>query len=140
MLKKSFYMPIGILILVICAVCLLSLRSDVPDDPIVIYRVTTPAKVTETAETENTGGHRHADGTFYAEPHAPVEVSKVEVSADGQGVPVMHTMPVFTEPVNTQINEATPKILLHRYKGWREWPKQARELRRKQMEVAKEKP
>ncbi len=41
---KKFYLPIGILILFICAIGFLSLRSDVPTEPIVIYKTTTPIK------------------------------------------------------------------------------------------------
>ncbi len=44
MLRKKFYIPIGILFVVICAVGFFSLRSDVPDEPIVIYKTTTPLR------------------------------------------------------------------------------------------------
>ncbi len=82
MQSKRFYIPISALILVICALGFLSLRSDQPSEPIKIYKVTTPdtpAKVTETAETETAtnettiGGHRHADGTWHAEPHSQAD-------------------------------------------------------------------
>ena len=66
MLQKKFYIPIGALIIAICAVGLFSLRSDTPKEPIKIYKVTTPAKVsttpaetpTETAKRESTNGHQ----------------------------------------------------------------------------------
>ena len=87
MLPKKFYLPIGILILVICAVGLLSLRSDVPTEPIVIYKTTTPAETpakATTAEVKDTSttdtaasGHFHVDGTFHAEPHAAPAVAEV---------------------------------------------------------------
>ena len=72
MLPKKFYIPIGILILVICAIGFLSLRSDVPDEPIKIYKVTQPAEQsdtqTETAKSDTAeGGHSHADGAFQEE-------------------------------------------------------------------------
>lgn len=71
MLLKKFYIPIGILILVICAVGLLSLRSDTPTEPIKIYKVTTPTKVSttptetspETAKRENNNGHPPSHAT-----------------------------------------------------------------------------
>ena len=72
MLPKKFYIPIGILILVICAIGFLSLRSDVPDEPIKIYKVTQPADQseiqTETAKSDTAeGGHSHADNAFQEE-------------------------------------------------------------------------
>ena len=86
MLSKKFFIPIGALIIAICAVVLFSLRSDVPSEPINIYKavkpVETPAKATtaEVKETSTTdtaaGGHFHADGTWHSQPHSPVEVSQ----------------------------------------------------------------
>ena len=71
MLSKKFYFPIGVLILVICAVCFLSLRSDVPTEPIKIYKaVESQAKPkAETPVAKSQDGHFHADGTFHADPH-----------------------------------------------------------------------
>ena len=65
-MRKKVFIPIGALIIAICAVGLLSLRSDQPAEPIKIYKVTTPAKVsttpaetpTETAKRESTNGHQ----------------------------------------------------------------------------------
>ena len=72
MLRKKFYIPIGILIVAICAIGLLSLRSDVPEKPIQIYKATlteTPA-TDETAETKTAEtGHVDEDGTRHAQPH-----------------------------------------------------------------------
>ena len=79
MLLKKIYLPIGILIVVICAIGFLSLRSDVPDEPIVIYKPTTkesetPAKETETATSETaTGGHKHDDSTEHSSALLDVE-------------------------------------------------------------------
>ncbi len=53
-LLKKFYLPIGILIVALCAVGLFLLRSDVPEEPIVIHKPTiteTPLKVTAAEET-----------------------------------------------------------------------------------------
>ena len=72
MLLKKIYIPIGLCLVLLLAIGFLSLRSDVPTEPVKIYKVTTPdtpTKVTETAEAETTGGHRHADGTWHNEPH-----------------------------------------------------------------------
>lgn len=69
--------------LVFLAIGFFVLRSDVPDEPIIMYKVTTPAERSET-QTETTtdqskiqtetaksntaeGGHSHADGTFQEE-------------------------------------------------------------------------
>ena len=65
-MRKKVFIPIGALLITICAVGLLSLRSDQPAEPINIYKVTTPAKVsttpaetpTETAKRESTNGHQ----------------------------------------------------------------------------------
>ena len=66
MLRKKFHIPIGILIVAICAIGFLSLRSDVPEKPIQIYKATlteTPATdetaETETAETETAETQTH---------------------------------------------------------------------------------
>lgn len=78
MLRKKFYLPIGLCILVVLAVGFLFLRSQTPQEPIKIYKETTPdapAKVSEDQKKETsisekaTGGHFHEDGTFHAEPH-----------------------------------------------------------------------
>ena len=72
MLRKKFHIPIGILIVAICAIGFLSLRCDVPEKPIQIYKATlteTPA-TDETAETETAEtGPVHEDGTWHAQPH-----------------------------------------------------------------------
>lgn len=88
MLLKKFYIPIGALIIAICAVGLFSLRSDTPTEPIKIYKATTPAEKAETQTDTTTrdtaqGGHFHADGTFHAEPHSEetaVSTSETAVS------------------------------------------------------------
>ena len=71
MLRKKFHIPIGILIVAICAIGFLSLRCDVPEKPIQIYKATlteTPA-TDETAETETAEtGPVHEDGTWHAQP------------------------------------------------------------------------
>ena len=77
MLRKRFYIPIGFLILAICVVGFLSLRSDVPDEQITIFKVTTPQPETTTRISDTypketstsgkaTGGHFHDDGTWHA--------------------------------------------------------------------------
>ena len=58
MQRKKFYLPIGLCILVVLAVGFLFLRSQTPQEPIRIYKVTTPdppaVKVSETPETTTT--------------------------------------------------------------------------------------
>lgn len=66
MRMRKVYIPIGLCLLVILVIGLLSLRSDVPDEPVRIYKTSTPAE----AQVQSTpNGHVHADGTFHAEPH-----------------------------------------------------------------------
>lgn len=70
MLLKKFYLPIGLCVLFVLAIGFLSLRSDVPDEPIKIYKVTTPAKVTKTAETETATSETATDGKpFHGKTH-----------------------------------------------------------------------
>ena len=73
MLIKKVYILIGILIVVICAIRFLSLRSDVSDKPLKIYKTTTPTKTSDTAEVQDggdtsPGGHFHADGAWHSMP------------------------------------------------------------------------
>ena len=75
----------------------------------------TPLGVDATSQ----GGHVHADGTWHAEPHAPVEVSEAEVSDDVQGAPV------GTQQANTQISapmqaasDADTQTDLEAYAAW----------------------
>ncbi len=70
-MNKKVFIPIGALIIAICAVGLFSLRSEQPSEPIKIYKVTTPAKAstipaetsTETAKRENTNRHQHSNAS-----------------------------------------------------------------------------
>ena len=57
MLRRKFHIPIGILIFVICAIGFLSLRSNVPEKPIQIYK--TP--LTETPATDETAETKTAE-------------------------------------------------------------------------------
>lgn len=73
MLTKKVYIPIGVCLFLLLAIGFLSLRSDVVDEPIIIYKATQPAETSETqTETANSdtqqGGHLHADGTLRTEP------------------------------------------------------------------------
>lgn len=79
MLRKKFYIPIGVVILVICAIGLLFLRSQTPKEPIKVYKTTTSAEVQEQSipvevqeqsipaeaqEQSTAGGHFHEEGTW----------------------------------------------------------------------------
>ena len=86
MQSKKFYIPIGALMLVICALGLFSLRSDTLKDPIVIIKTVEPeakqaevTTVTETATSETaTGRYFHEDGTFQTERHETAESPHTE--------------------------------------------------------------
>ncbi|MYA99714.1 hypothetical protein F4X90_08545 [Candidatus Poribacteria bacterium] len=93
---KKFYIPIGALIIAICAIAFFTLRSDTPKEPIKVYKPVTPAdtpvkvttaKVTETSTGEevteaSTGGHSHEDGTWHAEPPSTVENSQSSIASE----------------------------------------------------------
>ncbi len=67
---KKFYLSIGALLIAICVIGFFALRSDVPTEPIKIYKVNTPVEKSETS----TGGH------FNAESHS--QVSDIIPEAD----------------------------------------------------------
>lgn len=70
MLLKKICLPIGLCLVLLVAIGFLSLRSDVPTDPVKIYKVTKIAETeTATSEAKTTSGHRPA------EPQAPVDPS-----------------------------------------------------------------
>ena len=79
MLTKKVYIPIGVSLVLLLAIGFFALRSDVPDEPVKAYKATqstekseTPAAKTESiGQIETTaGGHKHADGSWHAEPHS----------------------------------------------------------------------
>ncbi len=80
------------------------------------------------------GGHFHEDGTWHGEPHAPVDVSEVEASADAPSVSDVRAAPVVAQQANTEIDAATLESASRRlkdpdvYKAWVEWSKKNKEL------------
>ena len=75
MRTQKVYISI-VLGLILLATGFLALRSDVPSEPIKIYKAVAPqAKSTAEAPAANSqGGHVHADGDpFHAEPHTKTE-------------------------------------------------------------------
>jgi len=122
MLTKKFYIPIGVCVLLVLAIGFLSLRSDVPDDPIVIYKPTTteaetPAKVTEAAEKETaTGGPFHADGTpLQAEPHS--DNTSKQAEASNNAVPWEIAKLQLTPEKRREIEERNADFLA-RHEAW----------------------
>ena len=149
MFIRKYWLPISVFIVAIVGIGLYLLATQSPKEPVKIYKVVQPEKLTEQQAAEvpsetDKGGHVHADGTWHAEPHAPVEVSETEVSADVQAAPDVLAEPVVAEPANTQIDAATLESAARRlkdpdvYNAWREWSKQATELRRKYKQAARE--
>ena len=84
-IRKS-WVPLSVFLVAPCAIAFFSLRSDVPQEPIKVYKTTTPARRAKSEKTiqarslsasrddterPNTaaGGHFHADGTWHAQPH-----------------------------------------------------------------------
>ena len=143
MFIRKYWLPISVFIVAIVGIGLYLFATQPPKEPIKIYKVVQPEKPTEqqgaevSSETDK-GGHVHADGTWHAEPHAPVEVSEAEVSSD------VLAAPVVADPANTKIDAATLESAARRLKdpevskAWVEWSKQARELRRKHIQAAGE--
>ena len=85
MRTKRVYISI-VLGLVLLVTGFLALRSDVPSEPLKIYKAVAPqAKSTAKAPVSDTsqGGHFHADGTFHAEPHVEVARKDGHFHADG---------------------------------------------------------
>ena len=96
MLQKKFYIPIGLCLVLLLAIGFLSLRSNVPDEPIKTYKVVEPEArstpedpVGETSQGENF----HADGTLDTDPNTamspkePKPMTKVDMPLD-------HTQPL----------------------------------------------
>ena len=82
MLTKKVYIPIGLCLLLILAIGFVSLRSNVPDEPVKIYKTATPV---EAQVQSMPNGHVHADGTFHTEPHTEtVETDRDNASTDDQ--------------------------------------------------------
>lgn len=86
MLRKRFYIPIGLCIIVIVAIGIFAMRSETPKEPIKVYKTVTPAdtpaEVTSTGGevTEaSTSGHMHADGTWHGDAHT----EETHPNADG---------------------------------------------------------
>ena len=76
MFIRKNWIPLFVLLISIVAVGLYFLRTDVPDEPILIVTPVDVEKSPAKAPVGDTsqGGHFHADGTWHGEPHAPIEV------------------------------------------------------------------
>ena len=76
MFLRKHWLPLSLLLVVICGVILYLLRSDVPEAPVKIYKpveVEKPKAEAPIGETEQ-DGHVHEDGTWHEgahEAHAP---------------------------------------------------------------------
>ncbi|MDE0015015.1 hypothetical protein F4009_15015 [Candidatus Poribacteria bacterium] len=136
MFIRKYWLPISVFLLLIVGIGLYSLQTRPPKDPIVIYKPVEPIeKPTEQPKAEapvgdtSQGGHVHADGTWHAEPHAPVEVSEAEVSADVQAAPIV------AAPENTQIAvqgqelSAPSRASRDAFEAWIKWTEKHKELR-----------
>ena len=90
MFIRKYYLPLSVFLLLIVGVGLYYLQTRPPKDPIVIIKPVEPlpkSEVKAPVGDATQGGHVHADGTFHAEPTAPVEVSEAEAATDGQEAP-----------------------------------------------------
>ena len=145
MFIRKYWLPLSVFLIAIVGVGLYVLQTQPPKPPI---QIITPVEVEkkpkppppgETAES----GYWHGD-EWHGEPHAPVEVSESEVSADGQGVPDVLAAPVVAEPANTQIDAATLESAERRLKdpevskAWGEWSRKYRELNQEYLRVSGE--
>ncbi|MYA69825.1 hypothetical protein F4009_17810 [Candidatus Poribacteria bacterium] len=143
MFIRKYWLPISVFIVAIVGIGLYLLATQPPKEPIKIYKVVEPEKPTEQQGAEvpsetDKGGHVHADGTWHAEPHAPVEVSEAEVSADVQAAPVV------VQQADTQIDAATLESAARRLKdpevskAWVEWSKKNKKLSEEFFQAARE--
>ncbi len=150
MRSKKFYIPIGALMLVICALGLFSLRSDTLKDPIVIIKTVEPeakqaevTTVTETATSETaTGRYFHEDGTFQTERHETAESPHTEANqptaeniAFGGEVETETPQP----PSERQLAEQRYNIAAAKYfKAYQEYHKQFQAFQVERAELSQE--
>ena len=122
MLSKKFYIGIGVL--AICAIGFLSLRSDVPDEPITIYkavpvvkRLYTPTAKALVGDTSR-DGHFHADGTFHETPHVETDQKGNDHKSDDAYQPSMDAVPTgkseLVKDLEAQIKELEESIDSHK--------------------------
>ena len=145
MFIRKHWVPLSVFGVVICALGLYLLRSDVPQEPIKIYKTTTPAPraksektiearspSTNRGDTErpNTtaGGHFHEDGTWQAEPHTQPQpntptlpVPDADAAEDEVSEWVVAELEVLlsqmeeTYPEIAELAELTPREIKERY-------------------------
>ena len=88
MLRKKIYIPIGLCLVLLLVIGFLSLCSDVPDEPVKIYKAVAVEEPTQPTPAEapvgdtSQGGHFHADGTWHADPHSQVSDTIPEADID----------------------------------------------------------
>ena len=87
MFGRKHWLAISVFLVAIVGVSLYYLQTRPPKDPIVIIKPVEPLpKPTEQPKAEtpvgdaSQDGHRHADGTFHAEPHEAPVVSEADTS------------------------------------------------------------
>ena len=79
MFIRKYWLPLSVLVVMICAVGLYYLQTQPPKEPIVIIKPVEPLPKSEVKVPEgdtSQGGHVHEDGTWHEGPHeaeAPVE-------------------------------------------------------------------
>ena len=77
MFRRKYWIGLTVFLVAIVGVGLYYLQTRPSKDPIVIIKPVEPLPKSEVAEVPegdtSQGGHRHADGTWHGEPHAPVE-------------------------------------------------------------------
>ena len=141
MFLRKHWVPLSVFgVVAICALVFFLLRSDVPQEPIKIYKTTTPAprvsKLAKTAparvqqevsdrqppsesdrdaELTDTaaGGHFHADGTWHAEPHTqpqPHTSTRPVPDADAAEDEVSEWVVVELEVLASQMEAKYPEI------------------------------
>lgn len=142
---KKVFIPIGALIIAICAITFFTLRSDTPKEPIIIYKTTTPAaKSTAEASVGETsqGGHFHEDGTFHAiETSAQVESRQSEDSGMSQDTRNASATIAFGGETESQTPEPPSEAELaeQRYNiAFVEYYKAMQEYRRKELALDEE--
>ena len=108
MRKKKFYIPIGALIIAICAIAFFALRSDIPKEPILIIKTVTPARQITIPQTPIT-----------AKASLPIETETPVSGAEVSEVPMSYLLSEFPgyETMNSVSQEVTRELARLRWEG-----------------------
>ena len=135
MFIRKYWLPLSVLVVLICAVGLYYLQTQPPKEPIVMIKPVEPlpkSEVKDPVGDTSQGGHFHADGTWHDEPHEGEVQPSAEVSPpqpqtqqqqqDGPLV-ISQTPPIPDTSVIEKLNVPSYESLQVHYKALSEWRK-----------------